>query len=390
MSHRPYNEAVKEVAEEQLLLNLVRLRYNDDPTRLDVSSIAAQYELDAGAEARPFFGTPNPAGTVFQTFTRILPDITTAAADRPTISLTPLDDPDTIRGVFTPATLDGIVFLAETSYPISTVFRLFIEYMNGVPNAVAASGPPRQIAPEFHEFLRATEILQQLQDSNELRFLREEKITEVSSHLPQSSVTAASLVEAAKSGYEYRQQADGSWALIKKDRRLMLHLKPTAVGRPELQELCALLHLQPGKTAYEVTVANREEPLFDGGRDRESQTINLYPRSLAQASYYLSRGIEVPPEHLACGVVKPAFDPTGEVFDWQQLTAGLFTVHSVKQCRRPACSSVAIKYRGYWYYIDDRDNDSKITFSLVLAMTRVNLLGTKKGGPMLTLPVSAR
>src|SRR6202035_4294993 len=59
----PYNEAVTRVSEEQLLLNLVRLRYNDNPTRLDVASIAAQYEIDGTLEAKPFFQTPNPAGS---------------------------------------------------------------------------------------------------------------------------------------------------------------------------------------------------------------------------------------------------------------------------------------------------------------------------------------
>src|SRR5580698_1564775 len=130
----PYNEAVTRVGEEQLLLNVVRMRYNDNPTRLDVSSIAAQYELDATAEAQPFFQAPNPAGAVFRTFTRILPDVTASVANRPTVGLTPLDDPETIRGLFTPATLDGIVFMAETSYPLSTVFQLFVDYMNHLPN----------------------------------------------------------------------------------------------------------------------------------------------------------------------------------------------------------------------------------------------------------------
>ena len=41
-SHGQYNESLKQVAEEQLLLNIVRLRYNDNPMRLDVSAIAAQ------------------------------------------------------------------------------------------------------------------------------------------------------------------------------------------------------------------------------------------------------------------------------------------------------------------------------------------------------------
>ena len=39
-SHLRYNEAVKQVDEEQLLLNLVRLRYNEDLVQLDVSAIA--------------------------------------------------------------------------------------------------------------------------------------------------------------------------------------------------------------------------------------------------------------------------------------------------------------------------------------------------------------
>jgi hypothetical protein len=51
---------------------------------------------------------------------------------------------------------------------------------------------------------------------------------------------------------------------------------------------------------------------------------------------------------------------------------------------------VTVKYRDYWFSIDDRDADTKATFSLLLTMTRINLLGTRKGGPMLTLPVSAR
>ena len=56
-THGQYNEAVKRVAEEELLLNVVRLRYDDNLTLLDVSSIATQYEVGAQAEMRPFFGT---------------------------------------------------------------------------------------------------------------------------------------------------------------------------------------------------------------------------------------------------------------------------------------------------------------------------------------------
>lgn len=384
----PYNEAVTRVDEEQLLLNLARVRYNDNPTRIDIASIAAQYELGATAEARPFFGTPNPAGDVFQTFTRILPDITGNTANRPTISMTPLDDPETIRGLFTPMALDGIVFLAETSYPLSTVFQLFVESMNGVPNAPSASGPPRSLVPEFREFKRAAEILQQLKDLGDLQFVREEKITEYGSHLNESSVSATALVDAAKNGFEYQQQPDRTWALVKRARKLILEISPEALSRPEVGELTSLLHLKRGQARYEVTVGSRESIVTERGERQEFTTLNLYPRSVVQALYYLSHGILVPPEHITCGLVKTPLLADGSPFDWQELFGGLFTVHSVKQHRRPDCAFVAVKYRDRWFFIDDRDADTKATFSLILTMTRVNPTPAKKGGPVLTLPVS--
>jgi hypothetical protein len=385
----PYNAAVTRVSEEQLLLNVVRLRYNDNPTRLDVASIAAQYELDASAEARPFFAAPNPAGSVFETFAAILPDLMASAANRPTISLTPLDDPETIRGLFTPATLDGIVFLAETSYPLSTVFQLFVESINGVPNAPTASGPPRSIVPEFREFKRASEILQQLKDLGDLQFVREVEVKDYGSHLSESGVTATALVDAAKNGFEYQQQPDKTWALVKRERRLTLHIRPEALARPELNELTTLLHLKPGLSRYEVTVGSKES-LASEGRQTASTSFNIFPRSVIQASYYLSHGVVVPSEHIACGLTKSPVFYDGRSFDWQELFGGLFTVHSIQQHRRPACASVAVKCRDYWFFIDDRDADTKATFSLLLTMTRINLLGTRKGGPTLTLPVSGR
>jgi hypothetical protein len=92
---------------------------------------------------------------------------------------------------------------------------------------------------------------------------------------------------------------------------------------------------------------------------------------------------------LACGIFKPTLVPDGSMFDWQQVTAGLFTVHYARQDCRPEHAQVAAKYRGYWFYIDNRDNDSKITFALIMVIrTRLNFVGSKKEGPVLTLPVS--
>src|SRR5262245_7344077 len=51
----PYNESVKTTSEEQLLLNIVRLRYSDNPSSLGISNIAAQFELAKKLQLVPFF-----------------------------------------------------------------------------------------------------------------------------------------------------------------------------------------------------------------------------------------------------------------------------------------------------------------------------------------------
>src|SRR3954468_16183246 len=51
----PYNEAVKTTSEEQLLHNIVRLRYSDNPSSIAVSNIAAQFELAKKLQLIPFF-----------------------------------------------------------------------------------------------------------------------------------------------------------------------------------------------------------------------------------------------------------------------------------------------------------------------------------------------
>src|SRR5262245_1384747 len=150
----PYNEAVKTTSEEQLLLNIVRLRYSDNPSSLAVTTIAAQFELAKKLQLVPFF-TSDAGGNSFGAFRgSVLPGAEFNAADRPTISLTPQDESEFARRLFNPLSLDGIIYLAKTTWPISTVFRLYLENLNWVSNAQTISGPTPDDPPEFEVFLR--------------------------------------------------------------------------------------------------------------------------------------------------------------------------------------------------------------------------------------------
>ena len=389
-THGRYNEAVRRVDEEQLLRNVVRMRYSESPLDLNVSSIAAQYELDGTAEARPFFVAPNPSNSniIFRTFTKILPDVSVSGANRPTITLVPGDTGDATQRFLTPISADTLVFLFQTSWPVSTVSRLWIERLNGVPNAAAASGPPQSNVPDFVRFRRIAELLQLSREKKLATIHPEETVVEVGGPLPATSVTASAMVEAAKSGFEYRPRGDASsLSLVRKERRLIIDVTPGAIAHPEMQELATLLNLQPGLGRYEIVVAPGIVPdpiLFPGGPRTD---LELSTRSTAQVFYYLANGVEVPPEHLASGVAIAPVGLDGSLFDSRAVTDDLFTVHCCPGHKPPKNAYVAVRHRGYWYYIDDRDQVSKSTLTLVLQMSRLDFARQQPAAPFLTLPV---
>jgi hypothetical protein len=389
-THGRYNEAVHEVEEEEFLRNLVRLRYNDSPSWLNVASIAAQYELTAQAEARPFFIAPNPSNSnvIFRTFTAILPDASAGGSERPTLSLVPADDGTAIRQFLTPISADTLVFLTQAGWPVSPVLRLWVERLNGVPNASTASNPPRDLIPDVARFQRVAELFQVAQDRELASVVAEERLTEVSGPLPAEAVTATAAVEAAKNSLEYRPRDDGkTWALVRRERRLVIQVHPGAEASPEMIELESLLNLKPGLRRYEVMTVSGGLPDPLRFPSEPSAALRVVPRSTAQVYYYLANGVEVPPEHLTCGLVRPVVDAEGRVFDTREVTRGLFEVHVSKGHKLPPCAYVAVCYRGYWYYIDDRDQASKAAFGMVLQLSRLDFRRQQIGnGPLLTLP----
>src|SRR5262249_58603081 len=121
---------------------------------------------------------------------------------------------------------------------VSTVTRLWVERLNGVPNAAAASGPPRREAPDFARFRRVAELFQSVRDQKLATIHPAEQDVEVGGPLPASSVNASALVEAAKNGLEYKPREDGtSWSLVRKERRLVVAVVPPAICHPHLDHL---------------------------------------------------------------------------------------------------------------------------------------------------------
>lgn len=384
-SHGPYAAAVHNVDEQQLLGNIVRLRYVDSPHALEVTSIASQYELDASAEARPFFSTEAAGSAFFRDFSRVLPFGGVSASNRPTISLAPSDDSGSIRRFMTPISLETLIMLSQSGWTTSSVLRIWVDRMNGVPNLASPGVPPRDVPPDFARFVRACELLQTAQDGELMSLHADERIVQAGGPLKQQQMTAEAVVQAAEHGYEYRPSDDGeSWSLVRRDRKLVLTVNPAGRNSAELAELQQLLNLAPDADDYELAVgAGVPDPLRN--QREPSRSLVVTPRSSAHALFFIANGVQVPPAHQAAGLVSLS---GGEAA--LQATEGLFRVYSCagRRHKRPACAYAAVWYRDHWFYVDDADRASKATLMLMLQLRRLDFNRIQTGTiPALTIPV---
>lgn len=384
-----YNEAVKKTTEEQLLLNIVRLRYTDSPSSLSVTTIAAQNEVVKSLKLIPFFSASQ--NTLPGPFTALLPQAELNSADRPTISMTPQDDQDFTKRLFTPIPLDGVVYLSKTTWPTSTVFRLWLENINWVSNAETASGPTPRTPPVYAEFLSGMEALQRLQDRKLVAFYSEEREEKISDGLPTVRLSGNEILEAAKAGFEFRKDdKKDTWTLIKKKPQGQLRFRADSLKDSDVVEFCRIFQLKPGLTRYDLT-SDKEDPFLADAPKEGLRTLDLETRSLLQVLFFLSHGVQVPEEHARTGLAPLTLEVDGSVFDWNQVVGDLFKVCCAKGHHRPAHAHVAIRYHDYWFYIDERDRDTKATFALIMELARLELAG-KSGAaaPVLTLPLGGR
>src|SRR4029079_19546946 len=93
--------------------------------------------------------------------------------------------------------------------------------------------PTPKDPPDFQEFLKGVTALQTLQDRAQIVFGVEERAEPQGSPLPPDSVTARDMVEAAKSGYEYRRNEASEWLLVKKTGQPAALRDPQAADAPD-------------------------------------------------------------------------------------------------------------------------------------------------------------
>lgn len=405
-----YNQAVQKSFREEMLLNLVRLRYRETPEFLSVGGIAAQYTFDgraSGGLVLPDGGTK--VGSLSSGVAR---------TERPTISYVPARGEAFQKGLLAPIDMQSLQLLARTGWSWERILRTTVQYMNQVDNATSAGGPTPERKPDFEEFRYLAQIMRQLQIERAIELANAEREgTPKPVPLTRDQLDGDFVISAINDGYEFRETDDGLF-LVKDETYLALVVHPKAKLTGELQELAGLLNLEvdydsPRAAMFEVELAKEgwiqstfseaksfqadlgfacateiemlPAPLELQGSSLLRDDIVVSTRSLLEVMFYLSQGVCVPLEHQAQGLVTLTVDEAGSPFDWSEMMHDLFTIRACKKC--PEHAAVAVEYRGYWFYIDERDQNSLSTYTLLVELFGIQVQAGGGGGFLYTLGI---
>jgi len=141
--------------------------------------------------------------------------------------------------------------------------------------------------------------------------------------------------------------------------------------QPLLDEMRSTLGLDPGRNSFRIT--SRATGL-------QPNEISIQTRSLLAIMGFLSKGVDVPGEHLTEGRVHPTLK---ELQDPQER---VIPIHIQTSRAPPEAAYVAVQYRGHWFYVDDSDLLSKRAFLLLMFLFELLAPSGDGAAPLLTLP----
>lgn len=377
-----YSDALRVATSEQMLVNLVRMRYRDLPVFLGVTSIATQFQFDQSGDVAGTLnenvGGDSLNPNVLQLSGRL------GYSEKPTITYSYLGGEAFLRRMLIPIPVENISLLAESGWRADRVFRLAVESFNGLPNAPTASGPTPQLAPEFESFAEAMNLLQDLRASGAVSIKFIPRRRQMSIEIPREKVSSGDLIAASESGFGFAPAGNpDSVNLVASRRVLVLQFDTSKDVDNASRRLCELLSVHSGQHVFDIV--DQVEVDQAGADHNGSDMVGLDARSLMGVLYYLSQSVDVPDDHLEDGLATQTRFADGSAFDWSDVLGDLFHVHTSRF--KPKSAAVAVKHRGRWFYIKDDDENSKSTFSLLGQLFMLQTGEVNKSDPVLTLPV---
>ena len=326
VDHFDYSAAIASSANEQMLLNLVRLRYREAPVFLDVNTVIAQYQVDTratlGAEIG-FSGSAGPPGDSI-----VIPEVGVGWLERPTITYAPRTGPKFIRSLLTPLPPAAVFSLVQGDWPVDDVIWGVVKSINGVGPRSPATG---KWNPDYGRMLAALARVQRARAFG----------------VGTEGDTGTPTLRFRKSGLD----------------------EETSAAIATLRELWGL---DPNIREYRLVPR-----VVPQGPDE----IAVLTSSMLNLMRDISMMIDVPPEHVAQGMTELTLKlPPEAPYE------GRPPIRLQLGRDKPVSAFVAVRKDGWWYSIATTDRNSKQVLMLLNILYQLAEGGASWGGPIVTVP----
>jgi hypothetical protein len=317
-----YNNAIGQAANEQMLLNLVRLHNFDVPVFLSVSSVLTQYVYSGqvGVEAT----TANSVGANADSAginSRII------YIERPTITYTPLSGQEFAEQLLTPLSMETLFSLAQSGWPAELLLIMGLERLGPFKNLPIYTSHPKS-EKSLNDFVEAIQIILKLSYDNAIEF----RETNANNNSDKET--------------------------------LMLHFSNDASQQSKLlwQKLKQKLNLKPSINKFRIV---------DKITNLHHNEILIRTRSLLALMSHLAQGVGT--------------DTLNESEN-NILYLKLLPLNIQQSEENPPNTFVSVKYNNKWYYISQSDNKSKQIFGMLTYIYLLQAPKPHTSGPLITVP----
>jgi hypothetical protein len=318
-----YGLSINTAIQQQLLGNIVRLRYMEAPVFVNVSSVINQYSLSGQIEAGVGLNTSISGANTGRL------GGSGRWEDRPTITYTPISGRKFAESLLTPVKPEALFALVQSGWPAELLFRMTVSSINGVDDAVENPLYRKQADPRFRELLAVWTRLR-------------------------------------RAGAMGLRRSEGG----QQEAIIILYVRDDRLDEQTQQDIdffIETLRIDPEAKEYKLSY---------GLIPDEPNEISVLTGSIFDLMLDLAWQVDVPQHHVDEGRTASTFVDTG-------LGGSLFDVRHSKE--EPEDAFVKIQDRGYWYYIDDRDMKTKRTFGLLQILFSLTDAGDEARGPVISI-----
>ena len=249
-------------------------------------------------------------------------------SNSPTITYQPVTGDSFAKSLLRPIPPESVLQLIQSGWRVGLILNVTVSAVNGIRNPSLVSGAPQD--PRFGQLTDALGRIQQ----------------------------------AGAMGYRVEKAQDSEGV------KLLLNEQERSEVRADSEIVRQLLGLDAGVKVLDVHF---------GMVPKDGQELAFVTRSMLEIMLETGTGIEVPQAHREQKrVLYPPSAADAGYLRLVRIRSGL---------EHPAESYAAIKYKGYWFWIDDNDVQSKGVFTFLMMLFSMAESGHASAPPLISIGV---